>query len=143
MTCLRSWWVLLCKVFDFLWLPIFLLCLSLGLIKVNPPLIASDDIFERSIVVFKEQCEQLFQDSFSSFVTRWGNHRALSLLILKSRLRIVWTVSYRDTNAFSYKPSCKSCISINQILYLFINFGEVAVFGRYAWDDLLLNSDNF
>ena len=54
--------------------PYFILYLSLGLVKVNPCLIASDDICERSIVVFRELFQQLFCDSypskFFSFVTR-------------------------------------------------------------------------
>ena len=44
----------------------FVLYLSLGLVKVNPSLIASDDICERSIVVFRELFQQLFCDSYPS-----------------------------------------------------------------------------
>jgi hypothetical protein len=40
--------------------------LSLWLIKVNPRFIASDDICERSIVVFMELFQQLFGDSYVS-----------------------------------------------------------------------------
>ena len=43
--------------------PYFVRYLSLGLVKVNPRLIASDDICERSIVVFRELFQQLFCDS--------------------------------------------------------------------------------
>ena len=46
--------------------PYFVLYLSLGLVKVNPCLIASDDIWERSIVVFRELFQQLFCDSYLS-----------------------------------------------------------------------------
>ena len=46
--------------------PYFVLYLSLGLIKVNPRLIANDDICERSIVVFRELFQQLFYDSYPS-----------------------------------------------------------------------------
>ena len=46
--------------------PYFVRYLSLGLIKVNPRLIASDDICERSIVVFRELFQQLFCDSYPS-----------------------------------------------------------------------------
>ena len=38
--------------------PYFVLYLSLGLVKVNPRLIASDYICERSIVVFRELFQQ-------------------------------------------------------------------------------------
>ena len=44
----------------------FVLHLSLGLVKVNPRLIASDDICQRSIVVFRELSQQLFCDSYPS-----------------------------------------------------------------------------
>ena len=44
--------------------PYFVLYLSLGLVKVNPRLIASDDICERSIVVFRELFQQLFCVSY-------------------------------------------------------------------------------
>jgi hypothetical protein len=40
--------------------------LSLGLIKDNPRLIASEDICERSIVVFREQFQQFFEDFYLS-----------------------------------------------------------------------------
>ena len=46
--------------------PYFVLYLSLGLKKVNPRLIASDDICERSIVIFRELFQQLFGDSYPS-----------------------------------------------------------------------------
>ena len=46
--------------------PSFVLYLLLGLVKVNPRLIASDDICERSIVVFRELFQQLFCDSYPS-----------------------------------------------------------------------------
>ena len=46
--------------------PYFVLYLSLGLVKVNPRLIASDDICERSIVVFRELFQHLFCDSYPS-----------------------------------------------------------------------------
>ena len=46
--------------------PYFVLYLSLGLIKVNPRLIDSDDICERSIAVFRELFQQLFCDSYPS-----------------------------------------------------------------------------
>ena len=43
-----------------------LFCISLGLVKVKPRLIASDDICERSIVVFRVPFQQLFWDSYTS-----------------------------------------------------------------------------
>ena len=46
--------------------PYFVLYLSLGLVKVNPRLIASDDICKRSIVVFRELFQQMFCDSYPS-----------------------------------------------------------------------------
>ena len=46
--------------------PYFVLYLSLGLVKVDPRLIACDDICERSIVVFMELFQQLFCDSYPS-----------------------------------------------------------------------------
>jgi hypothetical protein len=46
--------------------PYFVVSLLLGLIKVNPCLIASDDFCERSIVVFRELFQQLFGDSYQS-----------------------------------------------------------------------------
>ena len=71
-----------------------LFCISsLRLLKVNPRLIASDDICERSIVVFRELFEQLFCYSYPSkfffFCNEMGIHLQLILLILNSRLRIV------------------------------------------------------
>ena len=46
--------------------PYFVLYLSLGLVKMNLRLIASDDICERSTVVFRELFQQLFCDSYPS-----------------------------------------------------------------------------
>jgi hypothetical protein len=46
--------------------PYFIMYKSLGLIKVNPRLIASDDICEWSIVVFRELFQQSFGDSCRS-----------------------------------------------------------------------------
>ena len=46
--------------------PFFVLYLSLGLVKLNQRLIASDDICEISIVVFRELFLQLFCDSYPS-----------------------------------------------------------------------------
>ena len=46
--------------------PYFGLYLSLGLVKVNPRLIACDDICERSIVVFMELFQRLLCDSYPS-----------------------------------------------------------------------------
>ena len=46
--------------------PYFVLYLSLGLVKVNPHLMASDNICERLIVVFRELFQQLFCDSYPS-----------------------------------------------------------------------------
>ena len=42
------------------------LYLSPGLVKVNPRLITSDDVCERSIVVFRELFQLLFCDSYPS-----------------------------------------------------------------------------
>ena len=44
----------------------FVLYLSIGLVKVNPCLIASNDICERSIVAVRELFQQLFCDSYPS-----------------------------------------------------------------------------
>ena len=71
-----------------------LFCISLGLVKVNPRLIANDDICERSIVVFRELFQQLFCDSYpSKFLLFSKEMRYPSgtyiLLIFKSHLRIV------------------------------------------------------
>ena len=44
--------------------PYFVICISLGLVKVDPRLVASDDICERSIVIFRELFQKLFCDSY-------------------------------------------------------------------------------
>ena len=73
--------------------PYFVLYLLLGLVKVNPRLIASNDICERLIVVFRELFQQLFCDSYPSkflfFCNEMGYPSGSILLIFKSRLRIV------------------------------------------------------
>ena len=54
------------RSFAYFGCPYFVLYLSLALVKVNPRLIASDDICERSIVVFRKLFQQLFCDSCPS-----------------------------------------------------------------------------
>ena len=53
--------------------PYFILYLSLGLVKLNPCLIASNDVCERSIVVFRELFHKLFCDSSPSKFLFFGN----------------------------------------------------------------------
>ena len=53
--------------------PYVVLYLSLGLLKVNPCLVASDDICERLIVVFRELFQQLFCDSNLSKILLFCN----------------------------------------------------------------------
>ena len=104
----------------------FILYLSLALVKVNPRLIASDDICERSVVVFRELFQHLFCNSHPSKFLFFCNEMGYPSGTYPSHFCITpencMSNSYWDTNAFSYMPSCKSCICSNQICYFFNYF---------------------
>jgi hypothetical protein len=79
--------------------PYFVIYRSLGVIKVNPRLMSSDAICERSSVVFRELCHQLFGNSYPSKFLLFckdmgypsGTFPSHFHLIFNSSLRIVWT----------------------------------------------------
>ena len=117
--------------------PYFVLYLSLGLVKVNPRLIDSDDICGRPIVVFRELFQKLFCDSYPSKFLLFCNEMGYPSGTYPSHFKITpencLSSSYRDINAFSYMPSCKSCICSNQIRYFFNYFlRNCSFFGRRA-----------
>ena len=110
--------------------PYFVLYFSLGLVKVNPRLIASDDICERSIVVFRELFQQLFCDSHRSKFLLFCNE---ILLIFESRLRIVWAA---PTEIPKHLAICL-VVNLASVATKFVTFSTifcgVAIFGRRTW----------
>ena len=94
-------------------------------------------IFVKDRLLYKGNCFNncfaiLTRASFCSFVRRWGIHLALILLIVESRLRIVWAA---PTEIPMHLAICLS-VNLESVATKFFTFSTIfceAVFGRRAW----------
>ena len=96
------------------------------MIFVKDPLLHLGNCFNNCFAI-------LTRASFCSFVTKWGIHLALILLIFKSRLRVVWTAPTDiPTHLAIYLIINLASVATKFVTFITI-FCEVAVFGRRAW----------